>query len=72
MSPNKEYIKNSVYEYRIKRAITQETLASLVGVTRQTVISIEKGKYTPSVMLALKIAAAFSVPVEDVFTISKE
>ena len=47
--------------------LTQEELAHKVGVTRQTIISLEKGNYVPSVLLALKIAECFGVPVEDVF-----
>jgi len=49
--------------------MTQEELAKKVGVTRQTIISIEKGEYTPSALLALKIANFFSVPFEKVFYI---
>jgi putative transcriptional regulator len=65
-----EYITNAVYTLRTKKGLTQEELAEKVGITRQTVISIEKGNYTPSVLLALKIAALFKVPVEDIFRIS--
>ncbi len=63
----KEFIKNQVYELRIKSSITQEALAEAVGVTRQTIIAIEKGNYTPSVLLALKIAKFFKKPVEEIF-----
>ncbi len=65
-----EYIVNSVYTLRTKKGLTQEEFAEKVGVTRQTVISIEKGNYTPSVLLALKIAAVFNAPVEHIFRIS--
>jgi len=65
-----EYITNSVYALRTKKGMTQEELAVQAGITRQTVISIEKGNYTPSVLLALKIAFVFKVPVEDIFRIS--
>lgn len=65
-----ETVGNSVYKLRIKRGFTQEELAERVGVSRQTVIAIEKGNYTPSVLLALKIAHVFKVAVEDVFYIS--
>lgn len=65
-----ENIKNTVYTLRTKKGLTQEDLAERVGVTRQTVISIEKGNYTPSVLLALKIAVFFKVSVEDMFQIS--
>jgi len=60
-------IKNCVYELRIKTEATQEALASAVGVTRQTIIAIERGNYTPSVSLALKLARFFKKPIEDIF-----
>jgi putative transcriptional regulator len=60
---------NSVLEERTKRGMTQEALAHEVDVSRQTIIAIEKGKYTPSVALALRIAHAFGVRVEDLFHI---
>jgi putative transcriptional regulator len=47
--------------------MTQEALAEAVGVTRQTVLSIEKGRYVPSTLLSLKMAAFFGKPVEDIF-----
>ena len=67
-----EYIENKVCELRIDRGVTQEDLAIAVGVSRQTIIALEKGKYTPSIMLALKIANFFRLPVEKIFTISCE
>ena len=66
-----DVVQNKVNTYRTKSAMTQEELATVLGVTRQTIISIEKGNYTPSVLLALKIAAVFDVAVEDIFTIKK-
>lgn len=51
--------------------MTQQEIADLVGVTRQTIIAIEKGNYTPSVLLALKLARSFKQPVEKVFYIEK-
>ncbi len=68
----KEYIRNSVQAKRQDNGMTQQELAEKIGVTRQTVISIEKGNYTPSVLLALKLAKVFSVSVEDIFSISYE
>jgi putative transcriptional regulator len=68
----KETIINQVYDLRTKSNITQETLAEAVGVTRQTIISIEKGNYTPSVILALKIAKLFKKSVENIFQIKYE
>jgi putative transcriptional regulator len=67
-----EYVTNTVYELRSAKKVTQEELAQAVEVSRQTVIAIEKGKYTPSVYLALKIAHYFKVPLEKVFKISYE
>lgn len=64
-------IENSVHRLREKKGLTQQELAEAVGVTRQTIIAIEHGNYTPSVLLALKIAKYFKVPVEKVFKISK-
>jgi putative transcriptional regulator len=52
--------------------MTQEALAEAVGVTRQTVLSVEKGRYVPSAMLALKMAAYFGKPVEDIFFLVEE
>lgn len=69
---NEECIKNNVYECRAKLGLTQEQLAEKVGVTRQTIIAIERGNYTPSVLLALKLAETFSVPVEKLFSICYE
>ncbi|HEU0080718.1 MAG TPA: helix-turn-helix transcriptional regulator [Candidatus Paceibacterota bacterium] len=65
----KESIRNAVLALRTGKGATQEDLARAVGVTRQTIIAVEKGNYVPSVLLALKIAAYFRVPVEDIFTI---
>lgn len=64
-----EMIKNHVYKLRVERDITQEYLAKAVGVTRQTIIAVEKGNYTPSVLLALKIARYFGKSVEEVFQV---
>ncbi len=64
-----EVVKNKVYDLRTKKGWTQEEFAKSIGVTRQTVISIEKGNYTPSVLLALKIARQFDCRVEDIFSI---
>jgi len=60
-------VGNCVLTCRRAQNITQQALADAVGVTRQTVIAIEKGNYTPSVLLALKIAQFFHQPLEKVF-----
>lgn len=64
-----ESIRSSVQKLRVNRGLTQEGLAATAGVSRQTIIAIEKGNYTPSVLLALKIAHIFKVPVEDIFSL---
>jgi len=60
-------VKNRLRELREARGLTQEELARALGVTRQTIIAIEKGKYDPSLRLAFKIARFFNVKIEDVF-----
>lgn len=62
-------VTNTVQKLRLNRGLTQEELAERIDVSRQTIIAIEKGNYTPSVLLALKIARIFKVPVEDVFSL---
>jgi putative transcriptional regulator len=68
----KEIIKNEVYKFRADNGVTQEDLASAVNVSRQTIIALEKGNYTPSILLAIKIANFFKVSVEKIFKISYE
>ena len=68
----KEIIINNVLEHRSRKGITQEDLAQALNVSRQTVISIEKGNYTPSVSLALLIAHYFKTTVEEIFKITYE
>ena len=58
-------MKNRLEELRKQRAIRQEDLAQALGVSRQTVISLEKGKYNPSLALAFKLARYFGLPIED-------
>lgn len=65
-----ETVRNTVQRLRLNRSFTQEELADKAGVSRQTIIAIEKGNYTPSVLLALKIARIFKTSVEDIFSIS--
>jgi len=64
-----EFVQNRVQALRAERGFTQEALAHAVGVSRQTIIAIERGRYTPSVLLALKLADFFKLPVEKVFYI---
>ncbi len=63
-------VKNTLMKIRLERSMTQEILAERVGVSRQTIISIEKGKYRPSIALALEIAHTFGMQVEDLFYLS--
>ncbi|MCF6097269.1 helix-turn-helix transcriptional regulator [Thermovorax subterraneus] len=60
-------IKNKIKVFRAMHDMTQEDLAKKLGITRQTVIALEKGKYYPSLELAFKIARVFGVGIEDVF-----
>ena len=60
-------MNNAVREYREERTLTQGDLASHVGVSRQTINAIERGRYDPSLELALKLAAEFDVSVEELF-----
>jgi putative transcriptional regulator len=60
-------MKNDLRELRTGQGISQEELARALDVTRQTIISIEKGRYVPSLGLALKIGRFFAKPVEEIF-----
>ncbi|HOW14817.1 helix-turn-helix transcriptional regulator [Methanosarcina sp.] len=60
-------MKNNIKVYRAIHNLTQENLAEKVGVTRQTINAIEKGKYDPSLDLAFKLARFFNASIEDVF-----
>lgn len=61
------YVSNTVSELRRQKNVTQEEFARAVGVSRQTVIAIEKGNYIPSLLLGMKIANFFNKTVEEVF-----
>jgi putative transcriptional regulator len=60
-------VKNKVKVFRAMHDLTQEALANRLGVTRQTIVSIENGKYDPSLPLAFNIANLFNVRIEDIF-----
>lgn len=60
-------MKNRVEEFRKQNNENQEDLANIVGVSRQTIISIEKGKYNPSILLAFKIANHYNKSIEEIF-----
>ena len=60
-------MKNKIKVFRAMHDLTQEALANDLGVTRQTILAIEKGKYDPSLELAFKIARYFGVRIEEIF-----
>ena len=62
-------IHNNIKDLRAEKNITQEQLGNAVGVSRQTIVAIEKGNYTPSLMLAMQLARFFKVSVEQLFRI---
>ena len=61
------YLKNCLEEMRKERGLNQEELAGILGVSRQTIISLEKGRYNPSIVLAFKLANYFGKNIEDIF-----
>ena len=65
-------MKNIIPKLRKEKKITQEELANEVGVTRQTIISIETGRYIASLPLAFKIASYFDMKIEDIFTLEED
>jgi putative transcriptional regulator len=66
-------INNNIRKLRFfHNEMTQQELAQKVGVTRQTIIAMEQGKYSPSLELAFRVALAFGVPLEEVFTYDLE
>lgn len=64
-------MKNILKEERLKQSLTQVELAEMVGVSRQTIFSIEISKYVPSVTLSMKLARALGKTVEDLFILEK-
>lgn len=65
-------IRNRIREYRAGREMSQEELAKLVGVRRETIGNLEKGRYNPSLVLAWNIAGVFGVSIEEIFTVEGE
>jgi putative transcriptional regulator len=65
-------VETRIKDLREKSGLTQEQLANLVNVTRQTILFMEKGKYNPSLRLAYKISKVFNKPIEDVFSFEDE
>jgi putative transcriptional regulator len=66
---NKEIVNNRVAELRKTARLTQQQLAEEIGVTRQTIIAIEKGNYVPSVLLALKLSRCLDCHIERIFSL---
>lgn len=62
-------IQNRIKEYRARHNMTQGELVDLVGVRRETIGNLEKGRYNPSLVLAWRIAAVFQVTIEEIFTV---
>ena len=65
-------MKNRIEEIRSAKGIRQEDLAKLMGVSRQTISSLENGRYNPSILLAWKIAKYFGMTIEEVFIFEEE
>lgn len=65
-------MKNRLEEIRKEKGITQEELASILEVSRQTIGSLENGRYNPSILLAFKIAKYFNLTIEDIFIYEEE
>ena len=65
-------MNNNIKEYRKSTKLTQDDLAKAVGVTRQTIISLENGKYDASLKLAHKLAVFFDTTIEDLFVFEEE
>lgn len=64
-------LRNRIKQHRLVRNLTQQELARTVGVSRQSIISIERGRYVPSLPLALRLAAVFACPVENLFRLDR-
>lgn len=65
-------MKNRIEEIRNERGIKQDDFAKLMGVSRQTISSLENGRYNPSILLAYKIAKYFGMSIEEVFCFERE
>ena len=65
-------MQNRLEQFRSQKGMTQQELADRVDVSRQTIISLERGRYNPSILLAHRLAREFGVTIEDVFIFSEE
>jgi putative transcriptional regulator len=66
-----EEVINRIRDYRLERGLTQDDLAQAVGVSRQSINAIERGRYTPSLPLALRFAQYFGCPTDELFQLEK-
>ena len=64
-----EELDNHIHKLRLQHKLSQQELADAIGVSRKTISTVETGRFTTSVVIALKIAAHFEVPVEQVFAL---
>ena len=69
---NRYSFDSKIHIYRATRRMTQQELADLVGVSRQTIMQLEKNRYNPSMLLAYSIAQVFGVTIEDLFDFREE
>ncbi|HOD05946.1 MAG TPA: helix-turn-helix transcriptional regulator [Anaerolineaceae bacterium] len=65
-------MKNRLEEFRLQNRWTQQELADRVAVSRQTIISLENGRYNPSILLAFRLARLFNTPIENLFLYTEE
>lgn len=72
LSKNKYQFESKIHVYRATKRMTQQELADLVGVSRQTIMQLERNRYNPSMMLAYSIAKVFDVKIEDLFDFREE
>ncbi len=71
MSKNKYQFESKIHVYRATKRMTQQELADLTGVSRQTIMQLERNRYNPSMMLAYSISKVFGVTIEDLFDFSE-
>lgn len=64
-------LDNNIAKLRSKRKVSQQQLADLIGVSRKTISTVETGRFTPSVVIALRLARYFEVPVESIFVLDE-
>jgi putative transcriptional regulator len=67
-----EEVRNRIRDFRLAHGLTQDELAHAVGVSRQSIISIERGRYTPSLFLALRFADFFRCTTDELFSLKQE